>query len=148
MYGGTTATSIVVIDWLIGAALLLWVLELIANRRLPKFPRLLLVLLTTLVVTGVWMTINARSIYDAEFETFAFIKNFPPNAPGSVDYAISVAWMIRAALLLGAVLFVVDLSQDDKCLIQLWIVIAMAAGSISLLGLLQKATGAEAIFWQ
>jgi hypothetical protein len=148
MYGGTTATSIVVIDWLIGAALLLWVFELIVNRRLPKFPKLLFVLLTTLVVTGVWMTINARSIYDAEFETFALINNFAPHAPGSVDYAISVASMIRAALLIGAVLFVVDLSQDDKCLIQLWIVIAMAAGSISLLGLLQKATGAEAIFWQ
>ena len=148
MYGGTTATSIVVIDWLLGAALLLWVLELIVNRRLPTFPKLLLVLLTTLVVIGVWMTINARSIYDAEFGTFAAINNFAPHAPGSVDYAISVAWMIRAALLIGAVLFVVDLSQDDKCLIQLWVVLAIAAGSISLLGLLQKATGAPAIFWQ
>ena len=148
MYGGTTATSIVVIDWLLGAALLLWVLELIVNRRLPTFPKLLLVLLTTLVVIGVWMTINARSIYDAEFGTFAAINNFAPHALGSVDYAISVAWMIRAALLIGAVLFVVDLSQDDKCLIQLWVVLAIAAGSISLLGLLQKATGAPAIFWQ
>src|SRR5947207_8397838 len=96
---------------------------------------------------GIWMTLNAHSIYDPEFGIFAAINNFAPHAPGSVDYAISVAWMIRAALLIGAVLFVVDLSQDDKCLIQLWVVLAIAAGSISLLGLLQKATGAPAIFW-
>ena len=91
---------------------------------------------------------NARSIYDPEFGTFAAINNFAPHAPGSVDYAISVAWMIRAALLIGALLFVVDLSQDDKYLIQLWVVLGVAAGSISLLGLLQKATGAQAILWQ
>jgi hypothetical protein len=105
-------------------------------------------LLTTLMVIGIWMTINARSIYDPEFGTFAAIDNLAPHAPGSVDYAISVAWMIRAALLIGALLFVADLSQDDKHLIQLWVVLALAAGSISLLGLLQKATGAQAILWQ
>ncbi|MEY2544391.1 MAG: hypothetical protein QOE81_1852, partial [Verrucomicrobiota bacterium] len=148
MYGGTTATSIVVINWLLGAALLLWVLELVVDRRLPKFPTLLLVFLAALVAIGVWMTINACSIYDPEFGTFAGIDNFAPQAPGSIDYAISVAWMIRAALLIGALLFIADLSRDDKSLIQLWQVIALTAGSISLLGLLQKATGAHAILWQ
>jgi len=148
IYGGTTATSIVVINWLLGASLLLWLVELCVERRWPKFPKLLLVVVTGLLVIGAWMTINARSIYDPEFGTFAAIANFAPRAPGSVDYAISVAWMIRAALLIGAVLFVVDLSQDDRALIQLWAVIAVAAGSISLLGLLQKATGAQAVLWQ
>src|SRR5438046_10414938 len=113
MYGGTTATSIVVIDWLLGAALLLWVLELIVDRRLPTFPKLLLVLLTTLVVIGVWMTLNARSIYDADFGTFAAIKDFATHAPDSVDYALSAAWTFRAALLMGAVLLVVPLSRHD-----------------------------------
>lgn len=148
LYGGTTATSIVVINWLLGAALLLWGLELAVNRRWPKFPLTLLLLIAALLTIGVWMTMNARSIYDPEFGTFAAINNFVPHAPGSVDYAISSAWMIRAALLIGALLFVVDLSQDDKYLIQLWVVLALAAGSISLLGLLQKATGAQAILWQ
>ena len=128
LYGGTTATSIVVINWLLGAALLLWVIELIVNRRLPKLPKLLIFLVATLLAIGGWMTINARSIYDAEFGTFALIGNFAPHAPGSVDYAISVAWMIRGALLLMSILFVVDLSRDDKCLIQLWVVLAIAAG--------------------
>jgi O-Antigen ligase len=148
MYGGTTATSIVVINWLLGASLLLWFVELAVSRRKPRFSLPLLLSAGALLAIGIWMTINARSIYDPEFGIFAGIDNLVSSAPGSVDYAISVAWMIRAALLIGAVLFVVDFSQDDKCLIQLWVVIAIAAGSISLVGLLQKATGAQAILWQ
>jgi len=148
LYGGTTATSIIVINWLLGASLLLWFVELVISRRKPKLSLPLLSIVIALLAIGTWMTMNAHSIYDPEFGTFAAIGNFAPHAPGSVDYAISIAWMIRAALLIGAVLFVVDLSQDDKCLIQLWQVIAIVAGSISLLGLLQKATGAQAILWQ
>jgi hypothetical protein len=148
MYGGTTATSIVVINWLLGASLLLWSVGLAMSPRAPKCPLPLLLSVVALLAIGVWMTMNARSVYDPEFGTFAGIDNLAPQAPGSVDYAISIAWMIRAALLIGALLFVVDLSQDDKYLIQLWVVLALAAGSISLLGLLQKATGAQAIFWQ
>lgn len=147
-FGGTTAQSIVVINWLLGTALLLWLLGLIVKRRLPKFPKLLILLIAALLAIGGWMVINARSIYDAEFGTFALIGNPMPHAPGSVDYAISVAWMIRGALLLMSILFVVDLSRDEKGLIQLWQVIVIAGGSIALLGLLQKATGAEAILWQ
>lgn len=147
-YGATTATSIVVINWLLGAALLLWALELLVKRRWPKFPLTLLLLIAALLAIGIWMTLNARSIYDPEFGTFAAIDSFAPHAPGSVDYAISVAWMIRGALLLMSILFIVDLSRDDKSLIQLWQAIVIAGGSIALLGLLQKATGAEAIFWQ
>ena len=148
MYGGTTATSIVVINWLLGASLLLWVVELAISRRNPGFPLVLALSAVALLAIGAWMTLNARSIYDPEFGVFAGIGNVVPSAPGSVDYAISLDWMVRAALLIGAVLFVVDLSQDDKCLIQLWVILAVTAGSISLLGLLQKATGAQALFWQ
>ena len=93
-YGGTTATSIVVIDWILGASLLLFVIELFVNRRLPKFPKSLLFVIAALLILGAWMTFNARSIYDAEFGTFSSIANLASRAPGSVDYALSVAWMI------------------------------------------------------
>jgi O-antigen ligase len=147
-YGGTTAISILVINWLLGLAVVLWIVGLLINRRRPKLPKLPILVALVLLLFGAWMTINARSIYDTEFSTFALIKNVAAGAPGSLDYAISAAWMIRALLLLTTMLFVVDLSRDDKALLQLWWVIALAGGSISLFGLLQKATGAEAIFWQ
>jgi len=94
------------------------------------------------------MTVNAKSIYDSEFAVFVPLQNVAPHLPGSVDYAISWAWMIRGALLVGTILFVADLSQSNRWLLRLWYVIGLVGGSIAFLGLLQKATGAQMIFWQ
>src|SRR5207247_1651932 len=92
--------------------------------------------------------LNAKSIYDSEFSFFVSVWRFASPLTGSVDYAISAAWMVRAALLLGTMLFVSDLSQSNRWLLRLWYVIGLVGGSIAFLGLLQKATGAQMIFWQ
>ena len=94
------------------------------------------------------MVFNAKSIYDSDFFVFVPLRSFAPLLAGSVDYTISAAWMIRGASLLGTILFVSDLSQSNRWLLRLWYVIGLVAGSISFLGLLQKATGAQMIFWQ
>jgi hypothetical protein len=94
------------------------------------------------------MALNARSIYDSEFSFFVPLRNFAPPFAGSVDYAISAAWIVRGALLLGTMLFVSDLSQSNRWLLWLWYVIGLVGGSVAFLGLLQKATGAQMIFWQ
>ena len=94
------------------------------------------------------MALNAKSIYDSEFSLFVCLRNFAPSLAGSVDYANSTAWMLRGTLLLGTILFVSDLSQSSRWLLRLWYVIGLVGGSIAFLGLLQKATGAQMIFWQ
>jgi hypothetical protein len=94
------------------------------------------------------MVLNARSIYDSDFAVFVPLRSVAPLLPASVDYTITAAWMIRGVLLLGTILFVADLSQSDRWLLRLWYVIGLVAGSIAFLGLLQKATGAQMIFWQ
>jgi hypothetical protein len=94
------------------------------------------------------MALNAKSIYDSEFSLFVQLRNFAPPLTGSVDYANSAAWMLRGALLLGTMLFICDLSQSSRWLLRLWYVIGLVGGSIAFLGLLQKATGAQMIFWQ
>jgi hypothetical protein len=94
------------------------------------------------------MVLNAKSIYDSDFFVFVPLRNFAPGFPGSVDYAISIALIIRVALLLGTILFVADLSQSNRWLLRLWYVICLVGGSIAFLGLLQKATGARMIFWE
>jgi hypothetical protein len=147
-YGGTTAESIRTINCLLLAAFALWLLELLISRRRPRFPRLLLFLACALIAIGVWMAVNAKSIYDSDFHVFVPLRNFAPHLAGSVDYAISVAWILRGGLLLFAILFVVDLSQSNRWLLRLWYTIGLVAGSIAFLGLLQKATGARMIFWQ
>jgi hypothetical protein len=45
-------------------------------------------------------------------------------------------------------LFVSELSQSSRWLLRLWYVTGLVGGSIAFLGLLQKATGAQMIFWQ
>jgi hypothetical protein len=94
------------------------------------------------------MTLNAGAILDTDFSVFVAIPKFVPHAPGSIDYALSAAWMIRFALLSAAMLFVADLSQDNRALLHLCNAICFVAASIALLGLLEKATNAPMIFWQ
>lgn len=147
-YGGTTPASIRIINWLLLSAFILWMLELLISRRWPRFPRFLLFLTGALIGIGGWMAVNAKSIYDSDFYVFVPLRNFAPYLPGSVDYAISAAWISRGAPLLFVILFVADLSQSNRWLLRLWYAIGLIAGSIAFLGLLQKATGAHMIFWQ
>ena len=147
-YGATTSESIQITNRVLLAALVLWGIELLISRRMPRFPRLLFFLTAALVCVGGWMVFNAKSIYDSDFSVFVPLRNFAPVVTGSVDYPISAAWMVRGALLLGTILFVANLSQSDRWLLRLWYVIGLVGGSIAILGLLQKATGAQMIFWQ
>src|SRR5437762_2275159 len=147
-YGGTTSTSIQRTNWVLLAALVLWAIEVLVSRRTPRFPRLLFFLTVALICMGGWMVFNAKSIYDSDFFVFVPLRNLAPPGAGSVDYPISAAWMIRGALLLGIILFVADLSQSNRWLLRLWYVMGLVGGSIAFLGLLQKATGAQMIFWQ
>src|SRR5216684_1772853 len=147
-YGGTTSTSIQIINWLLLLAFILWIVELLVRWRRPRFPRLLLFLTCALITIGGWMALNAISIYDSDFYIFVPLRNFASHLTGSVDYAISAAWMLRGALLLCAILFAVDVSQSSRWLLRLWYTIGLAGGTIAFVGLLQKATGAQMIFWQ
>jgi len=147
-YGATTSTSIQVTNWILLAAFVLWAIELLVSGRTPRFTRLLFFLAMALVCVGGWMVFNAKSIYDPDFSVFVPLRNFAPPLAGSVDYTVSAAWIVRGALLLGTILFVADLSQSNRWLLRLWYSIGLVAGSIAFLGLLQKATGAQMIFWQ
>ena len=147
-YGGTTKESIVAINALLGIALTFWVIGLFVSRSFPLLPKVLVAISVILLLLGWWMVVNAVSIYDSEFLIFKPLQQLLRYGSGSVDYAISAAWMLRATLLIGVTWMVVDLSQDPRWLVRLWWTIGIAGGSIALLGLLQKATGAEMIFWQ
>jgi hypothetical protein len=135
-------------NWILLATLVLWIVDLLISRRGPRCPRLLILIAGALICVGGWMAFNARSMYDSEFSSFVSLRNFAPAFAGSVDFAISAAWMFRGVLLLGTMLFVSDLSQSSRWLLRLWYVIGLIGGSIALVGLLQKATGAQMIFWQ
>src|SRR3954453_18307683 len=101
-----------------------------------------------LLALGWWMAFNARWIYDSDFFLFVPRRALVGIAPGSVDFTISAAWMVRATLLLGVVFFAATLWREPVWLMRLWWTVALAGGSIALLGLIQKAMGAPMIFWE
>ena len=81
-YGATTPESIQITNWVLFAALVLWVIELLVDRRMPRFPRLLFFLTAALICVGGWMVFNAKSIYDSDFLVFVPLQNFAPPVVG------------------------------------------------------------------
>jgi O-Antigen ligase len=146
-YGATDSWGIRRLNWLLLTTLCCWVMELLVSRRVPRLSLILVVSGITLLGLGWWMTVNAGSIRDWQYEMFVPRRQLVAGAAGSVDYASSVAFMLRVTILLGATWFVADAMRRPEFVLELWWVIAITGTSISLLGLLQKATGAEMIFW-
>lgn len=148
-YGGTTPRSIIGLEVLLGTALSLWLLGLALRRRRPRVPFGLLLAVAAILALGWFMVLNAAAIYDPEFESFVpLAPKRPFFGPTSVDQVISAAWMVRITLLLGVICFVSDLCMRPTWILRLWITVGIAGGSIALLGLLQKATGAVLPFWE
>lgn len=147
-YGCTSATTILVLNWLLGGVLALWAISSAVWREMLPVSWLLLVLLAAALIIGWALALNAHAIYDPAFGIYASIESRFPNFPGSYDGALSVAWMTRVTLLAGVLCFVTELSQRPAWLLRLWQTIGFAGASIALLGLLQKGSGAKMIFWQ
>jgi hypothetical protein len=147
-YGGTTSETIRLINSLAGEAVICWACFALAARRSPHVPTTPVVATLGLLAIGWSMAANAHWIFDPEYSLFAPVQSWAATMPGSVDRAISLATMVRMTVLFGAMLCAADLSQDQQSLLHLWWTVALAGGSIALLGLVQKASGAETIFWQ
>ena len=147
-YGGTTPRSIIGIDILLAGVVGGWLVELAVRRRRPDIYGLVVIIALVIVVLGWFVTLNARAVYDVEVGEFAPLRNWLSFAPSSVDAPISAATMMRLTVLVGVILFAADLSLRPHWLGRIWITIGLAGGSIALLGLLQRATGAVLPFWE
>ena len=146
-YGCTTSATIAGLNWLLAFVLVGWLAGCAVVRRAPLVPRVLLAIVVALLLLGWWMVLNAHSVYDSDYFVFVQLRPFLPALPGSIDRLLSAAWMVRATTILGTACFVADLSMRREWLMRLWITVGAAGGSVAGLGLLQKATHAQKMFW-
>ncbi len=149
-YGGTSASGIDVLNALLGGAFFCWLVSSLARGKNPDhgwLPWLLGGVILLLLSLGWGMALNARAISDADYQIMVPRAAPFPGAPGSLDLALSIAMMWRVSALLGALWIVTRLVRDERWLLRIWWSLALAGASIGLLGLLQKATGAQMIFW-
>src|SRR3954467_11365410 len=66
-YGCTTARTIVVLNWLLGAVFVLWAVRLLIRREALPLPAPVIVLFTVALVVGWALSLNAHAIYDPTF---------------------------------------------------------------------------------
>jgi O-Antigen ligase len=155
-YGGTGATSIRVLNGILGAMFCAWLLSALLREKgrgrkeegTWLVSPTLLGLGALLLALGWGMALNGHAIIDGDYGILLPVTSPLPGAPGSIDYALSIAWMRRATALILGLWVITDLICDQRWLLRIWSAIGLAGGSIALLGLLQKATGAEMTFWQ
>ena len=157
-YGATGAESIRIVSGILGAMFLVWLVGAFAKSEGKRkkeevgggrtfWSWTLFGLGVLLLVIGWAMALNAHAIFDGDYAILLPLTSPLPEAPGSADYALSIAWMRRGTALLLGVWVVADLVQDERWLLRLCWAIGLAGGSIALLGLVQKATGAEVPLW-
>jgi hypothetical protein len=147
-YGGTTAWAIELSNGLLGLVLVFWVASLLVDRRRPMVPRSLVIVASAVLLLGWWMALNAHSVYDTKSGVFVPIVALLPQFAGSADYVLSCAMMVRVTVLVGAIIFVVEMAERPHWLLRVWSALAISGGAIALFGLIQKASGARMIFWK
>lgn len=149
-YGATRPWAV---DWLCQWLAVVLVFRLIA-LALPRggyrggAPLILVLPVGLLLAQGWWMTGNARGLMDPTMAIFAVVQPMAPSLPGAADGSLALSWTIRLSLMLGVILLVVEMARDHDWRLRLWYTLALAAGSIAALGVLQRAAAAPTILWE
>lgn len=147
-YGCTEPAMVADLVWLLGGTTAVWGIGCIAQRRWPKIHPVFFALTVCLLIYGWWMSINAHFQHDAASHRFSSVTPaLIPHAPGGVDAVTSCRMMLRITTLLCAACFASDLVQSVAWRVRLWWTIGLAGTSVILFGLIEKALGANMIFF-
>jgi len=147
-YGCTRPATILGLDGLMGAVILCWLLALLAGRKAPVCPALMLGCVGWLLLQGWTMAFHERFLYSPETQMFHRNPAAIPFLPGSVDAKMVFQAMLRYTGLLGILIISADLMEDVRWRMRVFYAFALTGLSIVLLGLIQKVGGAKMVFWE
>lgn len=148
LYGATPDWAV---EWVVGAlalVVLAWVLECAATRRMPRgLPVPAAAAVLFLLLLGTWMTFNYRGIFDPAFWTQIPRQGGFPGLPGAYDGLVARAQMERFMVLAGSLVLAADAARDPRWRRHALATLALTAVGLSILGFLQRGTGARDIYW-
>lgn len=147
LYGGTREWTQEWVTWLLLANSALFLLALAARRRLPRVPTPALAAVFFLLALGSFLAWNARRRFIEGLDVFVDRVQPLPGWPGYWDAAMVLPTLLLTAGLLGAFVIACDMGGSPEWRRRLWIALAGTGLSIVVLGLAQRFTGADDIFW-
>ncbi|MEM9283871.1 MAG: O-antigen ligase family protein [Verrucomicrobiota bacterium] len=146
-FGGTTPFTRQLTDLFLLISFGAWLVLLIAQRRLPRFPLFCLIPLFCLVLLGTIHWLNPKSVFYEKFWVFNPLDSHINWLPGTFDKKATgeVIWHL-GALLLGF-LVLIDACKDGRARWLLLAGLALSGFAVALVGIYQKASGTEFMLW-
>ncbi|MAS96531.1 MAG: hypothetical protein CMO55_25360 [Verrucomicrobiales bacterium] len=148
-FGGTTPGSRSAIDILLGVSFIGWVIHRILERKGIRmvYPKVCRIALLVLVALTVCYLVNAKYVHRSDTWAFAALPSAISWLPGTVDRATSMPVALHLGALLGAFLVLGDYCRSREVRWNLLAAVAIAGGMIALIGIAQKASGADSMLW-
>jgi len=146
-YGGTRPWTVDVLNLVLGAIIILWLMGCAVRRVWPVIPRVPLVVAGCLLAQAWWMVLNAKSEYDTTAFQYVPLSPWLSWAPGSLHRSLSLSTAIRASALLAVGCFCCDLARRPLWRRRLLFTMALTGLSLVVFGMLERLTGAPRIFW-
>ena len=146
-WGATTRGTVAILDGLFVASFLGWSALLILERRLPRFSLWAGIPIVFVTVLGLISWANPVSTFDENFGVLRPTETAIPWLPGSVDRASTGEVVVHLLALLLGFLVLLDACSHSRIRWLFLKGLAISGFFIALIGITQKAAGAEAMLW-
>jgi hypothetical protein len=147
LYGGTREWTREWVTWLLLANSGIFLLGVALRRRPPRVPLAASVAVMFLLAQGGFMAWNAQRHFLEGVEIFVDRIQPMPGWPGFWDATMVMPTLLLTVGLLGAFCIACDMAARPEWRERLWLTLALTGVSIVLLGLSQRITEADDIFW-
>ena len=146
-YGCTRWWTKVLLIQSLFAVTILWLCSLFLRRRWPRVTIPAGIVALSLLGLGWFSFFNSVSSYDELMQVFSPVSRPVPGLFGAWDAAFSLRAMLLVTALMGAFFMSMDLAANPLWRRRLFLTLALSGGLLLLLGLVERATAAQGIFW-
>ncbi|MDF1824422.1 MAG: O-antigen ligase family protein [Verrucomicrobiales bacterium] len=146
-FGGTTPSSVEVIDSLLASSFVLWLGLLIFEKRRPRIPLTCLSSLVFLSIFGLAHALNPGSYFEPDSWRFILLVENYRWLPGTVDTETTAPIIRHLGALSLAFLVLVDACAHSRTRWFLIYAVALAGLLIAGIGIYQRASGADSMLW-